>query len=82
MRQILRLELDVEFFQLEQIEQAEALARKEKGIIYTWRTIGRANWLEHGPRCVDALGLVVLPASFPDTIDMCDDPDEEGVTFP
>jgi hypothetical protein len=82
MRQTLHLELDVEFFQLEQIEQAEALAQRQGGVIYTWKTIGIANWLEQGPRCVDALGLVVLPASLPHTIDMRDDAEEEGVTFP
>ncbi len=81
MRQTLHLEFDVEFFNLEDIERAEALAREQSGVIYTWKTIGRSNWLEHGPRMVDALGLVVLPKSLPDTIPMCDDAEEEGVIF-
>ena len=82
MKQTLHLELDVEFFQLEEIERAEALAREQQGTIYTWKTVSQRNWLEHGARNVDALGLVVLPGALPDTIHMCDDGEEEGVTFP
>ena len=82
MKQTLHLELDVEFFQLEDIEKAEVLARTELGVIYTWKTVGKANWLEHGPRCVDALGLVVLPTGLPEVIDMPNDGDEEGVGLP
>ena len=78
----MHLELDVELFELEEIEQAESLAAREHGVIYTWKTIGRSNWLEHGPSIVDALGLVVLPVGLPETIDMCNDIDEEGVVFP
>ncbi len=78
MRQILHLELDVEFFNLEDIELAEALAREQSGVIYTWKTIGRHNWLEHGPHNVDAAGLVVLPSSLGDRIAMCPDEIEEG----
>ena len=82
MRQTLHIELDVELFQLEEIEDAEALAREQQGTIYTWKTIGKSNWLEHGARNVDALALIVLPAALPDTIQMCDDSEEEGVNFP
>ena len=80
MRQILHLELNVELFQLEEIEKAETLAREQQGAIYTWKTVGQRNWLEHGDRNVDALGLVVLPGVLPDTVHMCDDEEEEGVT--
>ncbi|MCH9035925.1 MAG: hypothetical protein IH860_01220 [Chloroflexi bacterium] len=73
----LQIRLDVQFHQLEDIEEADALARKENGAIYTWKTVGRSNWLEKNPRCVDALGLVVLPKGLPDFIEMADDLWEE-----
>ena len=76
MKQTLHIELDVELFQLEDIEMAEVHAKNEGGAIYTWKTIGKHNWLEHGPRIVDAIGLVVLPNSLPDAIPMCDDEEE------
>ena len=82
MRQTIRLEIDAEFFQLEQAAEAESLARNLNSGVYTWKTIGRTNWLELGFANVDALGLVVLPASLSNTIRMCDDEEEEGVIFP
>ena len=50
MKQTLHIELDVELFQLEEIEIAEALAKKEGGAIYTSTAIaldvpiGIASW--------------------------------------
>lgn len=75
MKQTLHIEMDVELFSLEDVVKAEDLARQSSGRIYTWKTIGRSNWLEYGLSQVNALGLVVLPSSLPYAIDMC--PDEE-----
>ena len=77
MNQTLRIELDVEFFQIEDAAKAESLANEIDGTVYTWKTIGKSNWLEHGYRIVDALGPVILPKAWPDTLQMCDDPDDE-----
>ena len=82
MKQTLHLELDTELFPLEERQQAEALSRERRGVIYTWKTLGKSNWLERGISNIDSLGLVVIPASLPNTIAMCDDEEEEGVTFP
>lgn len=76
MKQTLHLELDVEFFQLEEYERAASLAENNNGAVYTWKTVGKHNWLENGVKIVDALGLVVLPDSLPGTIHMCDDEEE------
>ncbi|MDA0770737.1 MAG: hypothetical protein BZY79_06480 [SAR202 cluster bacterium Casp-Chloro-G4] len=76
MDQTLRLEVDVKFFQLEESAEAESLAKQIDGAVYTWKTIRTVNWLEHGFRNVDALGLVVLPRLLPDEIQMSDDPEE------
>ena len=77
MNQILTLEIDVKFFQLEEAEEAESLANEVEGVVYTWKTIGKVNWLEHGYRNVDALGLVILPQKLPDVIQMSDDDEEK-----
>jgi hypothetical protein len=77
MKLTLHLEMEVEFFQLDEIERAEALAREQSRVIYTWKTIGRHNWLENGAHNVDAAGLVVLPASLGDRVSMCPDELEE-----
>ncbi len=70
MKQTLHLILeDVEFFDSLEYEQAEDLAQSVKGEIYSWKTIGRSNWLERGYKSVDVLGLVVLPRQLPDSID-------------
>jgi hypothetical protein len=83
MKQTLHIILeDVEFFDTLDAEKAEDLAKRTDGEVYSWKTIGRSNWLERGYRRVDVLGLVVLPGRLPDSIDMSDDPEEEGVSFP
>ncbi len=69
---------DIEFFELIDAEKAEAYAESVNGEVYTWKTTGRWNWLEHGYRIVDVAGLVVIPRRLPDHIDMPDDPVEEG----
>ena len=54
-------------------QSAEDHAANQGGTVYTWKSIGRANWLERGYSRSDALALVVLPPSLPDTIDLPDD---------
>ena len=79
MRLTLHLEMAAEVFDTSQTAKAEAMAESLGGRVYTWKTVGEKNWLEHGYRMVDALALVVLPGSFPDTVHMCDDGPEEGL---
>ena len=70
---------DLEFFELIDGEKAEAHAESVNGEVYTWKTTGRWNWLEHGFSSIaDVAGLVVLPRRLPDHIEMPDDPVEEG----
>lgn len=69
---------DLEFFELSDAVKAEAYAESVNGEIYTWKTTGRWNWLEHGFSIADVAGLVVIPRRLPDYIDMPDDPVEEG----
>jgi len=66
--------LEAELFPLEECEQARTRAAVTGGAVYSWKTTCRANWLEKGISVVDVLGLVVLPASLPGTIEMPDDP--------
>ena len=78
---------DVEFFDTLDAKKAEALAEQVNGEIYSWKTVGRSNWLEHGYRLVDVAGLVVLPGWLPDSIQMADDDLEEddiddSISFP
>ncbi len=78
MKETLHLILeDVEFFDILDVEKAEDYAKRVDGEIYSWKTTGRWNWLEHGYRIVDVAGLVVLPRQLPDSIDMADDVLEE-----
>ena len=69
----LELKLDAEFYQLEDVRQAEKLAEETDQKIYCWKTTGHSNWLERDLSITDVLGLVVLPKSLPDTIEMPDD---------
>ena len=83
MKQTLQLILeDIEFFELMDAEKAEAYAESVNGEVYTWKTTGRWNWLEHGYSIVDVAGLVVLPGRLPDYIDMPDDPGEDDERDP
>ena len=79
MRLTLHLEMTAEVFDTLESAKAEAVAESLGGQVYTWKTVGRRNWLERGYRMVDALALVVLPGTLPDTVHMCDDVPEEGV---
>ena len=81
MRVVLELEIETEFFDIEEAAEADALAISRDGRVYTWKTVGRHNWLERGFSLVDSAGLVVLPVLLPDRIKMCDDqPDTDGFT--
>ncbi len=73
----LHLEMDTEMFDTLDAAKAEELAESLGARVYTWKTIGKRNWLELGYSRVDAIGLVVLPALLSDTIQMCDDEEEE-----
>lgn len=79
MRLIFHLEMTAEVFDTLESKKAETVARSLGGQVYTWKTVGRRNWLGRGYRMVDALALVVLPGAFPDTVHVCDDVPEEGV---
>jgi hypothetical protein len=72
----LTLNLDVEFFQLEEAAQAEMRARDTGGRVYCWKTTGDENWLEAGFSVTDVYGIVVLPHGLPDTLEMPDDEKE------
>lgn len=77
MKLTLQVNLETELFQLEELQEATTLAHRLPGVIYTWKTTGRSNWLERGMSLVDSLGLVVLPARLPVHIEMPDDPPDE-----
>ena len=69
----LSLVLDCDFYELEESGQALRRARQLEGAFYTWHTSGLSNWLERGISNIDALGLIALPASLPEQIDMPSD---------
>lgn len=61
------------FYYLEEWRLARSAARRNRTSVYSWKTSGRANWLERGYSCVDCLGLVELPRGLSDTLPMPDD---------
>ncbi len=67
-----------ELYDLCDAAAAQQEARKTGASVYSWKTIGRSNWLERGFSVVDVLGLVVLPGRLGDRVDMPDDEVEEG----
>ena len=60
-------------------KKADEIAGKIDGKVYSWKTVGKSNWLEKGYRRVDTIALVVLPSALPESIEMWDDEPEEGV---
>ena len=70
-------EILINFFQLEDVGLAEQMAAETGRRIYTWKTVGRSNWLEARLSIVDSLGLILLPHGFPDFIEMPDDSNED-----
>jgi len=73
MKTTLTIDIPACFFQLEEHARARRLAARAGRVVYSWKTTGRANWLERGLSCVDCLGLVILPTGLPDEIAMPDD---------
>jgi hypothetical protein len=69
---------EFEFFELEDLKNAEQYAKKIGGSIYSWKTIGYSNWLEKRLSIADVFGLAVLPKDLPDWIDLPDDAKEDG----
>lgn len=65
---------DAELFDTAEREKAESYARETGGVVYTWQCQGYTNWLTKGYARTDAFMLAVLPAGFPDEIQI---PDEE-----
>ena len=66
---------DIDVFDTLDAADAEELVKAVGGTVYSWKTIGKHNWLEKGYSRVDTLALAVLP----DCIRMPDDEPEEGV---
>jgi hypothetical protein len=64
---------EFDFFAIEDAQQAETLADKTNGVVYSWKTESRYNWLQKGFSVVDVLGLTILPKGLPDWIDLPDD---------
>ena len=64
-------------YDLEEVPPAIAAAQASRGVIYSWKSMDRCNWL--GPRIsiADVLGLVVLPRRLPAYIHTPADPAEE-----
>ena len=80
MKQTLTLILpEIDVFDTLDSKEAGESAKAANGTVYSWKTIGRHNWLEKGYKRVDTLALVVLPGVMPDHIAMVDDDLEEGV---
>ena len=64
---------EFEFFQIEELQNAEQYAEEIDGSIYSWKTTGNSNWLEKRLSVADVLGLVVLPKNMPEWIDLPED---------
>lgn len=80
MKHTLTLVLDsVDMFDTIDFEKADDTAKRLNGTVYSWKTTGKSNWLEKGYRSVDTIGLAILPAVLPESIEMLDDEAEEGV---
>lgn len=74
--QSLYLNFDLEVFNTDEVDEARRLASKTNGALYCWKTSENSNWLEKGLSVSDVLGIVVLPHSLPDQIDMPDDDED------
>jgi hypothetical protein len=70
--------IEIECFQLEDARYTKTLAQEINGVVYSWKTEGRYNWLERGFSVVDVLGLTILPDGLSNKIDL---PDDEGILF-
>ncbi len=77
MKVSLSLQLDLEMFHLEEVEQSEQRAEASNSLLYSWKTSGNENWLERGLSLTDVLGIIVLPQELPDVIEMPDDTEDD-----
>lgn len=77
MKITLPLHLELEMFQLEEVERAEQKAEESNSLLYSWKTSGSENWLERGLSVTDVLGIIILPRGLPDVLDMPDDINED-----
>ena len=64
---------EFEFFQIEELQNAEQYAEEIDGSIYSWKTTGNSNWFEKRLSVADVLGFVVLPENMPEWIDLPED---------
>jgi hypothetical protein len=71
--------IDTEVFDIQEYRGVESAAAEANLRVYSWKTIGRSNWLERGVSISDVLGLVVLPDGLPEYVEMPDDVLEPGV---
>jgi len=76
MKVFLSADIEFEFFQIEELKNAQIFAENIGGQIYSWKTIGNSNWLEKELSIADVLGIVVLPNGLPDLIDLPQDTDD------
>jgi hypothetical protein len=69
-------DFEFECFQIQEARDVERLAEESNSSVYSWKTVGNANWLQKGFTVVDVLGLTILPKGLPDLIDLPDDDEE------
>lgn len=61
----------------ERAREAEHQARMLNQAVYSWQSIGHANWLQRGFHPADTLQLVLMPPGLPDHMDLADDPRDD-----
>ena len=66
-------DFEMKWYYLEQWREVHAKATSSNREVYTWKSIGIANWLEKGLSISDVLCLVILNKELPDYIDLPDD---------
>lgn len=67
----------MKWYYLEQWREVLAKANSSNREVYTWKSIGIANWLEKGLSISDVLCLVILNKELPDYIDLPDDESDD-----
>lgn len=73
-------EFEFDYFDIEEAQKVERLAKETDGIVYSWKTEGRYNWFQKGFSVVAILGLTILPKGLPDWIDLPDDEEGEDIS--
>lgn len=66
MKVVFSQNLSFDIFDIESANDVYILAAKNNGVVYSWKTEGKYNWLEKGFHVVDVLGLTILPEGLPD----------------